>query len=490
MACRAMSRAFVMLYAWHTRWPRVSRTLGVLAFLSIGVCVTTLSPGESWGSEHQLSVVDGFYFSIVTISTVGYGDIAPTTPAARGFTVLYILIGCGAVFSLLSSLFVNLLERSRAAVLVAVDRVYVAAMTALDRPFDATDGPAGAQTPRSRRRDEGLVSGGRHRLPYVGKEVCGRARGITGRGVDLNGDGNIDFVEPPHPLIFWAQELLPVVLIWLLLQLASAGIFVAIVDGLDYGTAFYHCCTTAATVGYGDMRLESSAARAFASAHILLSVSWLAALFTQMERLGVVRDKMMERAVLLTRPLDTGRVVGLAHDGNGVDRLEFVVGMMQILGVELCGQPLRWDDVRPFILKFDELDTMHHGRIDKRVLERFAREEAAETERRVAKLGWSTRSLLAAHQHYETVMLEQVSSVGDAPASATQEAGRHSFCAQPLAHSPLRTAPCAQPLAHSPPAHSPVHATMSAPSPLPSPLRVVCRSPAADRTLASAVDRS
>ena len=77
MACRAMSRAFVMLYAWHTRWPRVSRTLGVLAFLSIGVCVTTLSPGESWGSEHQLSVVDGFYFSIVTISTVGYGDIAP-----------------------------------------------------------------------------------------------------------------------------------------------------------------------------------------------------------------------------------------------------------------------------------------------------------------------------------------------------------------------------------------------------------------------------
>ena len=33
--------------------------------------------------------------TIVTISTVGYGDISPSTPAMRVFTVFYILIGCG-----------------------------------------------------------------------------------------------------------------------------------------------------------------------------------------------------------------------------------------------------------------------------------------------------------------------------------------------------------------------------------------------------------
>ena len=48
--------------------------------------------------------------------------------------------------------------------------------------------------------------------------------------------------------------------------------------------------------------------------------------------------------------------MALDHDGEGVDQLEFVVGMLQILGVELCGEPLHWGDVRPFIILFDRLD--------------------------------------------------------------------------------------------------------------------------------------
>ena len=48
--------------------------------------------------------------------------------------------------------------------------------------------------------------------------------------------------------------------------------------------------------------------------------------------------------------------MALDHDGQGVDQLEFVVGMLQVLGVELCGEPLHWNDVRPFIILFDRLD--------------------------------------------------------------------------------------------------------------------------------------
>ena len=48
--------------------------------------------------------------------------------------------------------------------------------------------------------------------------------------------------------------------------------------------------------------------------------------------------------------------MALDHDGEGVDQLEFVVGMLQVLGVELCGEPLHWGDVRPFIILFDRLD--------------------------------------------------------------------------------------------------------------------------------------
>ncbi|MBN1194398.1 MAG: two pore domain potassium channel family protein [Methanomicrobiaceae archaeon] len=42
-----------------------------------------------------LSLVDAFYFSIVTIATVGYGDISPATDAGKLLAVLLIVAGVG-----------------------------------------------------------------------------------------------------------------------------------------------------------------------------------------------------------------------------------------------------------------------------------------------------------------------------------------------------------------------------------------------------------
>ncbi len=62
-------------------------------------------------------------------------------------------------------------------------------------------------------------------------------------------------------------------------------------------------------------------------------------------------------------------------DGKGVDRLEFVVGMLQLIGCEVCGQPLDWTDVRPFVLKFEELDVSHTGTISLDDLSKFAEQQ-------------------------------------------------------------------------------------------------------------------
>ncbi len=43
------------------------------------------------------SLLDAFYWSFVTISTVGYGDITPTSNEARIFTVIIILAGLGLI---------------------------------------------------------------------------------------------------------------------------------------------------------------------------------------------------------------------------------------------------------------------------------------------------------------------------------------------------------------------------------------------------------
>jgi hypothetical protein len=54
----------------------------------------------------QWSFVDSFYFSIVTLATVGYGDHYPITVAGKLFTSVYIAVGV-TIFLL----FVNELSR-------------------------------------------------------------------------------------------------------------------------------------------------------------------------------------------------------------------------------------------------------------------------------------------------------------------------------------------------------------------------------------------
>ena len=44
-----------------------------------------------------LKWVDAVYFSVITITTVGYGDIHPTNDITKIFTIFYVLIGVGII---------------------------------------------------------------------------------------------------------------------------------------------------------------------------------------------------------------------------------------------------------------------------------------------------------------------------------------------------------------------------------------------------------
>lgn len=51
----------------------------------------------------RLSLSDAFYFSIVTVTTVGYGDIHPVTVAGKILTILLIVMGVGTFLGVVAN---------------------------------------------------------------------------------------------------------------------------------------------------------------------------------------------------------------------------------------------------------------------------------------------------------------------------------------------------------------------------------------------------
>lgn len=74
------------------------------SIVSAGLSIATLIGLGTW-AFHALedwTWAESFYFSVATLTTVGYGDIHPTTDEARVFTAIYILIGVGIVITALT----------------------------------------------------------------------------------------------------------------------------------------------------------------------------------------------------------------------------------------------------------------------------------------------------------------------------------------------------------------------------------------------------
>ena len=73
-----------------------TRIVGGLSLFVLGLGTVVYRILEDW------SWVDSFYFSSVTLTTVGYGDLSPTTTVSKLFTVFYIFAGISLIGALLN----------------------------------------------------------------------------------------------------------------------------------------------------------------------------------------------------------------------------------------------------------------------------------------------------------------------------------------------------------------------------------------------------
>ena len=73
---------------------RQSRPIFVYAGIMVVVGALIYHWLEGW------NMLDSFYFVIITLTTIGYGDLAPSTPLTKVITIFYSLNGVAILLAL------------------------------------------------------------------------------------------------------------------------------------------------------------------------------------------------------------------------------------------------------------------------------------------------------------------------------------------------------------------------------------------------------
>jgi len=261
--------------------------------------------------------VDSVYFVMVSMSTVGYGDFFPSRPESRVFTLFFIIYGIVVPFASLASELATVMDRAVGRFLKVWSLCF-----------------------------------GHHHL---------RAWSRTNDKADAGAPGSITF---------WVSNMLIPVMMFTTWQIFCACVF-TVLQELPFSLALYHCLVTATTVGYGDV-LVTKEARPFAVVHVGVSVALLGACIAEVPALWDIRNVQLRQLEILQRALDVEMIKALDRDGNGVDKLEFCIGILIEIGAELAGLPLQWDDIVPFIEQFEAFDVDKSGHLSSEDLELMA----------------------------------------------------------------------------------------------------------------------
>lgn len=94
--------------------------IGVIVYVIIGI-VVYLTIGSLSGNTVTYRPVDALYFIVVTLCTIGYGDLVPDSTFSKLFTCFFILVGFGFIDILLHGLVTYICDRQESVLLSTVD---------------------------------------------------------------------------------------------------------------------------------------------------------------------------------------------------------------------------------------------------------------------------------------------------------------------------------------------------------------------------------
>uniref|UniRef100_A0A1J3IYS0 Two-pore potassium channel 3 n=1 Tax=Noccaea caerulescens TaxID=107243 RepID=A0A1J3IYS0_NOCCA len=236
----------------------------LVVYLSLGVLIYWLNR-DHYVVNQTHPVVDGLYFCIVTMCTIGYGDITPNSAVTKLFSIMFVLVGFGFIDILLSGMVSYVLDLQESYMLDSAKR---------------------RDEPDKRRSYIIDVKKGRMRI----RLKVALALGVVVLCIAV-GVGIMHFIEK--------------------------------IDWLD---SFYLSVMSVTTVGYGDRAFKTLPGRLFAAIWLLVSTLAVARAFLYLAEARVDKRNRERAKKVLCETMSVSQFFAADIDNNGcVSKAEYVI---------------------------------------------------------------------------------------------------------------------------------------------------------------------
>ncbi|KAG7614806.1 Two-pore potassium channel 5 [Arabidopsis thaliana] len=274
----------------------------LIVYLTLGVSIYSFNRDHYSGIETH-PVVDALYFCIVTMCTIGYGDIAPLTPWTKIFAVVFVLFGFGFLDILLSGVVNYVLDLQESMILT------------------------GIQTRQHHQH---------HHHRFSAKDYI------------------IDFEKGRMRIRMKVCLALCVVV----LCIGVGALVLHFVEELGFVDSVYLSVMSVTTVGYGDRAFKTLQGRLFAAVWLLVSTLAVARAFLYLAEARIDRRHRKAVKLALNREITVDDLLKADTYQHGfISKSEYIVLKLKEMG------KITQKDIDQVVIQFEKLDPNQIGKI-------------------------------------------------------------------------------------------------------------------------------
>lgn len=275
-------------------------TLLLSMYLLLGVIIYSFNTDHFSGIETH-PVVDALYFCIVTMCTIGYGDITPLTPVSKVFACVFVLVGFGFIDILLSGLVNYVLDLQESMILTGIE---------MDK----------------NRNHEGFSA-----TDYIFDVKKGRVRIRLKVGLALG---------------------------VVVLCIAVGTLVLYFLEDLDWIDSVYLAVMSVTTVGYGDRAFKTLPGRLFAAIWLLVSTLAVARAFLYLAEARISKRHRRVTNWVLHRDITVEDLLAADMNNHGyISKSEYVIYKLKEM------QKIGEKDILQICDQFSKLDPNNLGKI-------------------------------------------------------------------------------------------------------------------------------